>query len=511
MVLVLVAALASCKSGDSRSSESGDTAHEPAPALTVKLPTVSGPAPAPGDPLVTAAVLTRFVAAHRAEHYFGLYMMGDKVGWARVQLRPTIGGEPGGYATNVFLGMKVHDLDRTADAEFDETRYYAAAPPYGLVRVESIERSPDGSVGRSVTLKEGELMQRDSADDSGQIIGAVPASAETLAGVVAGWALDPRSVVVGQTATYADFDIESGEDEMTRYQVVALERERVSGVETPIATVSGVITADDVEMITKFAAGGVPLTTSIGASMVIKLEEKQVAQSDVVGLDVLAGAIAVKKKLGAPGEVVRLEMIVEVADGYELPSGPNQQVKRRADGRYDVVIRSTPGRQASVSERSAALEKDSRVDVSHPSISALAEEIARGSDGDADKVARIQSWVYDNLDKTLSTNLSRASSVLEKKVGDCTEHALLFVALARAAGVPAREASGITYMGDEFMQFGQHAWAEVILDGRWVSVDPSWDETIANATHLKLGDEEKDSHVMTMGALRVEIVGVRHR
>ena len=45
---------------------------------------------------------------------------------------------------------------------------------------------------------------------------------------------------------------------------------------------------------------------------------------------------------------------------------------------------------------------------------------------------------------------------------------MLFVALARAAGIPSREAGGYMYMGDKLKAFGGHAWCEVVLDGHWV-------------------------------------------
>jgi transglutaminase-like putative cysteine protease len=74
--------------------------------------------------------------------------------------------------------------------------------------------------------------------------------------------------------------------------------------------------------------------------------------------------------------------------------------------------------------------------------------------------------------------------VIQSKKGDCTAYALLFTTLARAAGIPAREAGGWLYMGDEYQAFGFHAWNEVILDGHWVPVDASCKGTF-NAGHIQ--------------------------
>ena len=122
-----------------------------------------------------------------------------------------------------------------------------------------------------------------------------------------------------------------------------------------------------------------------------------------------------------------------------------------------------------------------------------------------DKVKRIVSWLYDNVRQELTSNASSARQVLDNKVGDCTEFALLFTALARAEGIPARRVSGLVYMGDGSKRFAWHEWNEVVLDGHWVPVDASWNEPVANATHLKLGVEGNDDSVMVMGALKLSL------
>ena len=66
--------------------------------------------------------------------------------------------------------------------------------------------------------------------------------------------------------------------------------------------------------------------------------------------------------------------------------------------------------------------------------------------------------------------------------------------LERGAVLAARRVVGLapTYDHDSF-GFGNHASAEGAIDGRWVAVDPTWNETLADATHIPLlvgdGDE----------------------
>jgi transglutaminase-like putative cysteine protease len=59
---------------------------------------------------------------------------------------------------------------------------------------------------------------------------------------------------------------------------------------------------------------------------------------------------------------------------------------------------------------------------------------------------------------------------------------VLFVALARAAGLPARPVAGLLLRDGRFYY---HAWAEVYL-GDWVPVDPMLGDLPASADRVRL-------------------------
>ena len=75
----------------------------------------------------------------------------------------------------------------------------------------------------------------------------------------------------------------------------------------------------------------------------------------------------------------------------------------------------------------------------------------------------------------LKTNLDErkgAMRAIREKEGDCDEHADLFIALARAADIPARRVVGHIYKKDENPE--PHAWAEAFLERHgWVPIDPA--------------------------------------
>jgi transglutaminase-like putative cysteine protease len=128
-------------------------------------------------------------------------------------------------------------------------------------------------------------------------------------------------------------------------------------------------------------------------------------------------------------------------------------------------------------------------------------------------VARLIRFVHDYLADTFRGEAASVLDLLQDRHGDCTEHALLFTTLARASGIPARDVAGLVYLGDQAQAFGGHAWNEVLLDGRWVPVDPSWGETDVNATHIRFGSgtNELVRVLRILGKLEFTLRDVKHR
>ena len=121
----------------------------------------------------------------------------------------------------------------------------------------------------------------------------------------------------------------------------------------------------------------------------------------------------------------------------------------------------------------------------------------------------INAWVNANLEKKAVLSVPSALDVLASREGDCTEHTVLFTALARAAGVPTRMAAGLVW-SEELQAFGYHAWPEVFA-GRWTWTDPTLGQAIADATHIKLatgGIEDWRGVVAFLGRIRVEVVKI---
>jgi transglutaminase-like putative cysteine protease len=140
-----------------------------------------------------------------------------------------------------------------------------------------------------------------------------------------------------------------------------------------------------------------------------------------------------------------------------------------------------------------------------PAIVQLARRL-RGDTRDPVVAARrISQWVHDSLKKSISVTIPSATQVLDSRAGDCNEHTQLFIALSRAAGIPARAAAGLTLVGTKFYY---HAWPEVFV-GKWVAVDPTFGQFPADASHLRFvygGLDRQAELLRLMGTLRIDVL-----
>jgi transglutaminase-like putative cysteine protease len=118
------------------------------------------------------------------------------------------------------------------------------------------------------------------------------------------------------------------------------------------------------------------------------------------------------------------------------------------------------------------------------------DKITAGAASDLDKARRIYEWVVDNTfrnAKTRGCGVGDVAAMLKSGnlSGKCADLNALYVGLARAAGIPARDVYGLRVApskfgykslgaGSEVVTRAQHCRAEVYLSGfGWVPVDPA--------------------------------------
>ncbi len=150
-------------------------------------------------------------------------------------------------------------------------------------------------------------------------------------------------------------------------------------------------------------------------------------------------------------------------------------------------------------------------------IVAMARE-ARGKAEDPLAVARaLEAYVHRTVSsKNFSQAFATALEVANSREGDCTEHAVLLAALARACQMPSRVVVGLVYVPSK-QGFGYHMWTEVFVGKHWLPLDATLGQGGIGASHLELGDSNlKDAAALTslisvvqvLGKLKIEVLEV---
>lgn len=148
------------------------------------------------------------------------------------------------------------------------------------------------------------------------------------------------------------------------------------------------------------------------------------------------------------------------------------------------------------------LRPEAFIESDAPEIRAAAELMVQGIAGTRARAERLTREINSYVEKRPTISLPSALEVLRTRVGDCNEHTVLFVAMARSLGIPARINVGVAYVRGAFYY---HAWPEVWIDegkgrGLWLPVDPTFNQFPADATHLRLarGGLDKQTAIMPL-------------
>jgi transglutaminase-like putative cysteine protease len=195
----------------------------------------------------------------------------------------------------------------------------------------------------------------------------------------------------------------------------------------------------------------------------------------------------------------------------ELHPGRSEKVKSlrewfpRAVANGDSVTIALSANAGTAAGRPSAQERRPSyfVDADDPAVVALTDTLGPVTPRDApDAIARLVGRHIER--KNLERLLDRASMVARRREGDCTEHAVLAAAVARAAGLAARVVFGIALVADDAGRAHGlgHAWAEV-HDGRRWQVSDATGLDAQHVLYLPLGALRDEGPGYAMGAWSV--------
>jgi transglutaminase-like putative cysteine protease len=232
-----------------------------------------------------------------------------------------------------------------------------------------------------------------------------------------------------------------------------------------------------------------------------------------VQLDLLEAAAVVprsRQRIEEPRDVRRLRLKLEGAD---LSSPDLQGAGQRVDGDVVEIVdpRTLHPEPVSPDATGAYLRPEPLIESDAAEIREEAARALGSITGSRARAERLVRYVNALLDKKPTVSLPSALDVLRTRVGDCNEHTALYVALARAAGIPARISVGLVAVRNAFYY---HAWPEVLLDegsgtGLWLPVDPTFNQFPADATHIRLargGLDKQAAIVPLIGRVKITIL-----
>ncbi len=209
-----------------------------------------------------------------------------------------------------------------------------------------------------------------------------------------------------------------------------------------------------------------------------EVEELQVALPNDPTLEMKAGPLAVPSP--------RRMLVDRFGNAYAVYEG------LRVDGELRVLVHAAAIHRLSYVNADAPLstpppgglaeflKPSPYIESSDPGIASLARRLVSGARTYREALARIADWVSSNIayDESVSAlpNYAELGALwaLNARRGACLQFARLFVALARAAGIPARLVEGFSVQPPG-VEGGRltHAYAEAYIPGYgWLPVEP---------------------------------------
>jgi hypothetical protein len=260
--------------------------------------------------------------------------------------------------------------------------------------------------------------------------------------------------------------------------------------------------------------------SAMGLVVVRETRERAMAMSvpGAIQTDMLEAAAVVPKtteRIDDPKGVARLRIRLEGASFAAADlAGAGQSLVGDLIEVQDLQT-AAPGKADP--EASRYLAPEPFLESDDPEVVAEARRAVLGVHGQRAQAERLVRHVNAILEKKPTVSLPSAREVLRTRVGDCNEHTALYVAMARALGIPARVAVGLVHLHGAFYY---HAWAEIYLagpgpgQGLWLPVDPTLNEFPADATHVRLARGGLDRQVAilpALGRLQMTIVDLERK
>lgn len=467
------------------------------------------PAAAPQrlDPVVKDLVL--------GVDWYGLYIRGSKIGWMRTETARAGEGVAQRVISKMDMELKITTLGRQGITRTTSELEFEAEAPFRLLALKSSSINDD--VKQKITLKRqgegfdaivetGGNTQQRRIDTLDYTLGDEKA--------VDIWLM--RKPAPGEKIAVRNMDAESLELDTVTHTLVATRPTRIAGVDLVVHEVKSFFPRSQMTVVAKIDQAMRTLHVDMLGFLEGRLETEELAKNTTFSADLFALSTAKTDRQIGPHERLAAITLEVDAQGLEpwIKSGPNQLVEAMPGGKLRIKLgpKAAPQVKATAREIAASIGETIALPIRDAKVKALAEQAVGGATTAAARLERIVAFVNSYITPSLDPAPPKLLDLLQRKSGDCKAYAMLVIALARASGLPAREISGLVYLGDAEQAFGGHAWAEVAIDGAWVPVDASIPLTRLGGGHIRFGDGEAGlsafSALMAAGGISVRVLDI---
>ncbi|MBX3179478.1 MAG: transglutaminase domain-containing protein [Candidatus Hydrogenedentes bacterium] len=438
------------------------------------------------------------IAAYLGESWYGVYMNDQKAGYAVNKVEQN---DDGSVSVIENMRFQINMAGVKQDMRIEATRTYAADG--ALLSIVSEVVDPAGS-NRFNGVVRGDELHLKTVIGGAESEGVHPKPRESLQDAMKLAQLVSGDAKVGAAIEFTTFEPMYRKEITGISTIVAVEEREMQGVHTKVFKISTELREMGVNSVSYVTEDGVTLEDEVAGLIKLRLEDEQLARDVSYSNDVIAGNAALVEtpiQDARKRNSLALEMRGPLSDAHVF--NDERQTVTPADGyyrfegrRYDMKgFKPAP---LPITDEALApwIEATQFVQSDHPKLiekakSIIDEATASGALKDASDSLAVSKllceWVYKNMNSTFSARLTNAIEVLEHLEGDCTEHSILFIGLARAAGLPAREVAGLVYVEGVQPGFYFHQWAKVWV-GKWIDVDPTFNQPLVDATHIKLAE-----------------------
>lgn len=419
-----------------------------------------------------------------SERWFGIYVDNERVGFYRQVISETADG----YRMEGDGSVRMRVMGFSKEAATRET--YLVGKDLALRSFE-VEQAINGTASRISGKVGGNIIRVKSVVNGKATEKQLKCKGEVYPGPALNLYPLMRDASSGKSFTIQTFDPE--EVKVKEIKITVLGEEKTPDSQPALKLrnnlypfVNNDIWVDD---------QGNTLLESVREGLVVTRAEDPKQLGSFVG-----GVALAKKDLIYDFSLVRAEppitdskkltgLSVEISgwnDSLPLLQEGGQTVEKSVAGRITIktgrAVAETAQAKAAASQENY-LKPAEKIESDAPEITAKAKELAAGKKEPQEIAKALASWTANWLRDTVEDGGGAVAS-FKSRNGNCQTHARLYTALARAAGIPTRFVSGLVYLDGK--GFLYHSWAESLLDGRWVPIDPTYDQLPADPTHLKL-------------------------